>query len=151
MKKKWITTLLSVMFLTLSGSVLADDNCKEIATNELPQKIQSFVNNHFPGVACHKAYHKDKNEHEVKLADGYQIEFDSNGNWEEIDNEFHAPLPASVISLLPDKAVAYLDTNYPQAAVYNIEKKRHGYEVNLHTDRSVEINFDQSGNYMHNK
>lgn len=147
----WITTLLSAMFLCVAGYAHADHHEKEVSMQNLPQGVQQFINSHFTGVTVSKACMKDKGEHKVMLTNGYEVEFDRNGNWSEVENELHAALPASVIGLLPQMAVNYINNNYPNWAVYSIDRERGGYEVKLHGDEMVELHFDANGNLVHRK
>lgn len=147
----WITTLLSALFLCMAGYTYADHHEKEVSVQDLPQGIQQFINAHFTGVTMSKACVKDKGAHKVMLSDGYEVEFDHHGNWEEVENELHAALPSSVVALLPQKAVNYLNNNYPNWAVYSIDRNRNGYEVKLHGDSMVELHFDSNGNFLRQK
>lgn len=151
MKKLWITTLLSAMIICFSETVNAK-NAKEMAgMQELPQTVQTFLQNHFPGIAIYKTYLKNWGEYKVKLANGYQIEFDKDGNWEDIENDQHEALPASIVALLPQAACDYIAKEYPNARVYEIEKEKRGYEVKLHGDRKIKLYFDTNGNLLRQK
>lgn len=147
----WITTLLSAMFLCVVGYAYADHHEKEVSMQDLPQNVQQFINTHFTGVTVSKACMKDKGVHKVMLTKGYEVEFDHNGNWDEVDNELHAALPSSVVNLLPAMAVDYINKNYPGWAVYGIDRNRNGYEVKLHGDKMLELHFDANGNFLRHK
>ena len=147
----WIMTLLSAMFLCISGYSYADHHEKEVSMQDLPQGVQQFIYSHFTGVSVSKACVKEKGVHKVMLTQGYEVEFDRNGNWKEIENDLHAALPASVVGLLPQTAVDYMNRNYPNAAVYSIDREHNGYEVKLHADRMVELHFDKNGNFLRKK
>lgn len=147
----WITALLSALFLCVADYAYADNHEKEVSKQDLPQGVQQFINSHFTGVDVSRACVKDKGEHKVTLTKGYEVEFDRHGNWDEIENELHAALPASVVALLPQTAVNYIDRNYPGAAVYAIDRDRNSYEVKLHGDRMVKLYFDGNGNFLRHK
>lgn len=147
----WIITLLSALFLSISGYASADSHEKEVNMQDLPQNVQQFLTTHFSNVTANRACTKDKGMYKVTLANGYEVEFDRSGNWYEIENELHATLPASVVNMLPQNAVNYINTNFPNAAVYSIDRDRKGYEVKLHGNRMTELQFDTQGNLLHHK
>ncbi len=147
MKKKWITALLSLMFICSMGYVKAE-GMKDCTLQDLPREAQTFVTSHFTGINVAQASHKDSGESKVKLANGSHIQFDRSGNWYDIESETHKALPSSVVKLLPQQAHNYITQNYPNAAVYEMEKDRRGYEVNLHAPQKVELYFDAVGNLL---
>lgn len=151
MKNLWIIALLSAMIMPWANYAQADRHEKMVNKEDLPQSIQQFIDTHFAGITVSTACVMEKGKHKVELSDGYEVEFDHNGNWEEIDNELHAALPASVISLLPTAAVNYIAQNYPNQAVYSIERDNRGYEVKIHSAAIEKLYFDRNGNLVHHK
>ncbi len=148
MKKKWIITLFLAFFVCTITISYADCHEKVMKWNEMPREIQQFINTHFTGVKVSKACRLDKGRHKVELTNGYEVEFDRNGVWREIENELHATLPVSVVALLPEYAVRYIGRNYPGWTVYNINHTSKGYEVKLRGPYLVELYFDSSGNFI---
>jgi ribosomal protein S10 len=79
--------------------------------------------------------------YDVIFSDGMQIEFNSKGEWKEIDCR-RSFVPRSVL-LAP--IAAFLDEHFPDARVRDIERGRHGYELSL--DNRMELGFDRQGRF----
>ena len=89
--------------------------------------------------------HDDEPLFEVTLDNGYEIDFYSDGSWQEIDSKA-AILPADLIQgVLPEKIRSYLEENYPLAEVSAIERSSIGYAVKLATTPTTELYFDLDG------
>ena len=73
------------------------------------------------------------------LTNGFDLDFDKNGEWKEIDGHRNA-LPVTVI---PEKMAVYLNKNFPGFSVISIEKDREGYEVKLSDGRELKFNREQ--------
>ncbi len=136
------------MFICTTGFVHADNHEKEVKTKDLPHGIQQFINSHFSGTSITRACTSERGKHKIQLTNGYEVEFDHNGKWDEIDNELHAALPSSVISLLPITAVNYIAQNYPNQAIYSIDREDNGYEVKIHGTQIHKLFFDRNGNLL---
>lgn len=151
MKKKWITTILSVLFITLTSVAGTDYKEKEVEMKDLPTIAQEFITNHFAQYAVNNIRVVKYGYYKVNLNDGYEILFDRKGKWNEIENKMHTALPASVVALLPANTTNYLSEKYPQWTIYGIERNKHGYEVELHGDKKIELHFDPNGNFRREK
>lgn len=103
--------------------------------SKLPGKAKKFINKHFKDVSvakCEQNFVKD--EYDVELANGVDIEFNSKGEVMEIDapdNYYLAPQVAK--DLLHDSAFAHLEKNGLTSKVESIEYKR---------GRAVEVTVD---------
>lgn len=131
--------LVLICMLTLGTAMAFALNDKVITVNSLPATAQQFLKKHFKNakIAIVKKENKlIRNDYEVTFANGNKIEFDSDGNWEEIDCKATA-VPASAV---PAKITQYVKANYPQAKVLQIDKKRSGYEVKLSNRMELEFN-----------
>ena len=74
---------------------------------DLPQTAQTFLSQLFPGtaVASVKNDFKD-NEYDVKMADGYEVTFDRQGNWTQIEAPDGATLPSGTLTaIVPEEIV----------------------------------------------
>ncbi len=85
-----------------------------ITKNELPGNAKNFINKYFGGETI--AYvKKDKDllsvEYDVKFSSGTEIQFDSDGIWEEVDGG-HRAIPTGFIS---KKVVNYINKQFPGA------------------------------------
>lgn len=117
-----------------------------IQTQELPQKIQEFLNAHYPAIGLTKYEFKSKltgKEYEVKLDNGAEIEFDKNMEWEEI-KDYHG-VPAV---LIPAKITSYVNHNYKNIKIKSIEKKATRNKMDVELLNDIELEFDMEGNFL---
>lgn len=138
--------ILSVLVLAIVAIQLAfagDVITKDI--NQLPLAARNFINQHFvkPQVAHIKIDSEIlSKKYEVLLTNGTEIDFDSKGNWQEVDAK-KGRVPATII---PSFVSNYLKTNnFTTEFVTKIERDRKGYEVELNTDLSFK--FDRNGKF----
>lgn len=135
---KKLASILVCLFI-LCVFTLRADNEKPIQVNQLPVAAQQFIKQHFADrkVALAKVETEFVSKsYEVVFADGDHIDFDSKGNWEEIECK-SSSVPTAVI---PTKIMEYIRENYPDTTVRKIEKDRREYEVKL--SNRVELSFD---------
>jgi len=113
-----------------------------ITTKELPKKALAFLDTHFNGKTI-QMVEKDTDflsvSYKVTFTDRIEIEFDKNGEWDEVDGNKN-PLPTTFIL---EPITAYIQTNYPNAQIIKIEKETRLYEVKL--DNGLELEFSKSG------
>lgn len=136
--KRLIT--LTLCFFTILGVAKADDD-KPITVNELPKKAQEFITKFFPQKEISFAkMEKDlwEKKYDVVFTNGEKIEFDKNGDWEEINCKFTV-VPDTII---PKPIKEILTKQYPQAKVLKIEKDKNSYEIQL--DNKLEIKFNHN-------
>lgn len=114
---------------------------------DLPTEVTNYVDKHFSGQNIDKIDidKNDKDEmYEVKLSDGTELDFDSNGEVVEIDakNGFYADaLPVAIAQKVKDK--------YGKSKIVDFEKEDDGYEIEF--EDGTEAEFDTAGNYHDNK
>ena len=141
--------LLIVVSLAAAGAVgyglsnLVYD--KAVAPETLPEQAQSFVKEHFEGVAI--AFAKQdrdflKVSYEVVLTDGTKLEFRRGGEWKEIDRHRDS-IPCGII---PAEVVAKVFELYPESFVTKAEKDSRELEVEL--DNRMELKFDRHYNLI---
>ena len=80
--------------------------------------------------------------YDVKLADGIELEFNSKGEWLEIDCKNKA-VPSTFI---PQAISKYMKANYNGHKTVKIERNRKGYELTL--ENGLEVDFDQFGGFL---
>lgn len=113
--------------------------------NDLPQKARTTLANYFKAGVNHikiesKAF--GGNEYDVILNDGTEVEFDSRGEWKEIDCGTKA-VPSKLI--LP--AIAkYVKQNYPSGTIVKIEVGSRHYEVEL--NNGIDLKFGRDGRFQ---
>ncbi len=119
---------------------------KPVTADQLPAPITAFIQQHFPGQTisfAKKDVEITGSQYEVVLADGTQIDFDSDDVWDKIQCTMTNPVPTA---LIPAPIVTHLQTNFPDAMILKIDKERNGYEVEL--ANGLELKFNQQGALM---
>lgn len=127
------------MLSLFSAAIARADNDKIIQFNQLPASAQQFINTHFQDSKI--LIVKMDNDiisksYEVVFEGGSKIDFDSKGNWEEIECRSSA-VPSGAV---PQPILEYVRENYPDAFIRKIEKDTREYEVKL--SNRVELTFD---------
>lgn len=132
--------LLLVCMFAVQTMVWAD-NDKPITTSQLPAKAQTFINTYFKDLKV--AFAKQESElfyksYDVVFTNGNQVEFDSDGDWTEVQCRASA-VPADIV---PEGIKTYVSTNYPDATILQIERDKKNYEIKL--SNRWEITFDSN-------
>lgn len=139
--------LLSILALALvavqfafAGDVITQD------AKQLPLTARNFINQYFsrPQISHIKIETNvlQSKKYEVLLTDRTEIDFDSNGNWTDVDCQ-KAAVPEA---LVPASVKEYVKTNFPREIITKIERKRAGVEVELSNDYSLK--FNNKGNFI---
>ncbi|REC48291.1 PepSY-like domain-containing protein [Chryseobacterium pennipullorum] len=140
---KKITGVLMFIFMLIGGVMSAQD--KVISPNQLPKTAKNFLASHFKGIAVSSAVEDREiygvDEYKVHLNNGMKMEFDSSGNWKEVDGK-HQKLPYGFI---PTAIRNYSTKNFPNTYIMKIEKKRWSYKAEL--SNGLELEFDRNGNF----
>ena len=128
-----VLALVAVQFV-IAGEVITRD------ANQLPLNARNFINQYFskPQISRIKI---DTNllgskKYEVLLTDRTEIDFDSNGNWTEVDCK-KAAVPGA---LVPVSVKEYVKTNFPREIITKIDRGGSGMEVELANDYSLKFN-----------
>lgn len=140
--KKIVTGLL-VAAVTLTAN---DAHAQKILQlNQLPQTAQAFIQKHFDAKNVAHVIEEDEffssKEYKVALADGTQIEFDSKGNWTEIDSDVQ-PVPQAII---PNNIRQYISKSFPNNQVVQISRSSRKYDVELAS--GIDLEFDSKGKF----
>jgi hypothetical protein len=142
--KTMLRKLFTVFTITVLSTVAVNAQDKKITAAQLPAAAQTFIKQHFKGQTVSSAL-LDKemfdNDYETVLSNEVKINFDTNGNWDQIESA--TGLPASVI---PKAINTYLATNYKGQKVVQIDRKRAGYDIEL--AGSTELEFDVNGKFL---
>ena len=138
-----VIRLSTLLVIFLSFSAFGQE--RAITLNELPSTAQTFISKNFPNQAP-SYVEEDKGimntDYKVLLTDGTEIEFDGKGNWEEIDGNKRS-IPNSI---LPQKIVSYIKSNYKGQGVEKIEKESWGYQIEPLS--GLELEFDNDGKFL---
>lgn len=135
MKKYFVFLLLAFVSLQScqAGDVITMD------AKRLPAAAREFITRHFPDTKI--SYIKIESEllsktYEVVLTDRTKIEFDGDGDWEEIDGKRKA-LPEV---LVPDYVKQFVSQQYPEVFYTKLERDRGELEVRLSNRLSLTFN-----------
>ncbi len=143
-----IMVLSAIWGLTACSS--DDDSVTEVVINyeQLPEQSRTFIESHFTDVQTIRVEKNlipdaDGTVYEVKLANVFEIDFDADGVWIEVDGNGN-PVPTAII---PEAILTYVQSNYPpELFIESIEKKNYGYRIELSND--VELKFDSDGGFI---
>lgn len=134
---------LLVCVFTVSTVAMAD-NEKPIQVGQLPTKAQTFITTYFKGKKVALAKQDSdlfSKSYDVIFTNGEKVEFDKSGDWTEVKC-----LPSVPSQIVPAAIRTYVKTNYPDASITQIERKRNEYEVKL--SNRWEITFDSQMNVI---
>lgn len=113
--------------------------------NVLPATAQATLNRYFAKTPVNHIKVDKKTfggtEYDVILNDGTQIEFDSKGNWKEIDCGSRGVPDGLVLKPITD----YVKRNFKGQKIVGIDVNKNNYEIEL--SNGVEIQFDRAGNF----
>lgn len=137
------TSILFLVCASLLATPLSQGISQEMpagSKSSLPQNIQDFIKSSPLLNKTITTVTVDDDEYEVRLADNTYIDFESDGDWEEIINQ--NGLPAT---LLPQEIQTFLATYFSGVEIIKIEKdsqrwKNPKYEIVL--ANKIEIEFD---------
>lgn len=126
--KKFFFLMISLVMVT-SIFASCDDNDKFISYEALPVGAKQFIVNNFGADNIISVeYDKDLKgaEYEVKFSNGAEINFDKNGNWDEIT------VPGGISrDLIPEKVYNYVQTHHVNALIISMDKDRREFDVEL--------------------
>jgi hypothetical protein len=119
-------------------------NDRKISYEQLPDSAKSFIIKHFPDVKVKfVTVDDDDQDYEVKLTNGAEINFRSNGEWKNV--EARKEVPATCI---PASIKDYAAKNYSGKKIVKLEKESYGFEVKLSGLMETELKFDTNGNFL---
>lgn len=130
---KKIKVLITAIFTLLAVTVFAD-NEKPIQKHQLPKVSQEFINKYFKDFEISFCT-KDYDSYDVKFTNGYEIEFNTKGEWKEVDCRKDA-IPAAIIPIQVSK---YVKQYYAQNYVTKINRDFNKFEVELNNGLDLEI------------
>ena len=135
-----MTVMASLMML--AGCEKDDRN---VALSSLPQKAQTFVENHFGDLTISsvvKEYDDLTYDYDVYFTNGTSIEFSRSGEWKNIDCH-GSKVPDSAV---PAGVLDYVTANYPSNVVVQITIDGLFYAVEL--DNDLDLVFNKSGKFV---
>ncbi|WP_394774158.1 PepSY-like domain-containing protein [Flavobacterium sp.] len=149
MKKILLSGFIALSLLVTTTSCDSDDDDREtvITAADLPQTASTFITTYFPNATYQVIKKQDKPDsdgsvYDVYLTNGFEIDFDANGNWIDIDGN-NQVIP---VALIPEKINTYVTANYPNQFITSIDNERTYTEIEL--NNKVELVFDLQGNFL---
>ena len=113
---------------------------KAITITEMPQAAQEFVKKYYDVKSVSHVILEDelfsRKEYKVVLTDGTDLEFDSKGQWTEVDAQRQA-VPAEII---PQKIRNYVSQSFPNNKIVQISRSSRKYEVELTSGLNLDFN-----------
>lgn len=141
--KSSIIKFLTAFFLLIGMSSNAQESI--ISKNELPQVAQKFIEDNFSKNTLEYVKMDKENfstDYKIKFADGTEIEFDSKGEWMEVDGN-KTNIPSGFIQ---KSILNYVKEKFPNTQIVKIEKGRFGkQEVKL--SNGLELEFNSKGEF----
>ena len=144
--------LFGLVALSLLFSVIScnhDNNNREsvINANDLPELADRFVTTYFDEATYQLIKKRSKPDadgsvYDVELTNNFEIDFDSNGKWIDIDGN-HQEVP---LDLIPEKIQTYVTAKYPNQLITAIDKEKTYIEIDL--SNYFELVFDLQGNFI---
>ena len=125
----------------MTAFVSCDD--KPVSEDKLPAKAKTFLSTYFPNIDITSVIKEEDGEYDVHLADLTEVEFKSNGEWKKVDCE-KKPVPTG---FFPNSIVTYVNTNYPDDYIEDIQFEHNRYDVGL-SFSDFDLLFDKNGNYI---
>lgn len=119
--------------------------------DKIPRKAKHFIDKHFKGVAVSKCeQYFAKGKYEVELANGVDIEFNTNGDVIEVDAPDNTYLAQAVVKdLLHRSAYSRLEKDGLASKVESVElKKGKAVEVEIDIPDPDTYIFDINGNFI---
>ncbi len=140
--KRLFFAFVAIAALTLSLTSCEKESETIIDFSALPKVAQTTITEHFnKDNIMLVIYDKElfDKEYSVTFFDGTLIEFDKSGSWESVESN-SVGVPTSI---LHSKIAEYLEVNFTDNLVLELDKDNNGYELRL--DNSVELEFNLSG------
>ncbi|MCL1867436.1 MAG: PepSY-like domain-containing protein [Paludibacter sp.] len=141
-----------VMFLAVIFGVsmmfVSCDKEEVISVNNLPASSQEFIKTHFPGVTVTRVMKDTEGlgiDYTAYLANGFDIDFEKNGNWDDVDGHIN-PVPQSILNLLPSGIVEYVSANLNNYQIVEVNREPYGYEIGLTGD--IDLRFNSQGGFI---
>ena len=140
MKKFLLFALTAILSFGFSA---CNDDDDIIPAVQLPESSQSFISQFFPDAEVIKVEKKGNHsntEYTVKFANGCEVEFDSLGEWTDVDAPVGRTIPSGIA---PTAIEEYVSNYFPGNGINEISRDYSGYEVTLVS--GVDLTFSLDG------
>ncbi len=128
------------------GPVMAES----VTSKQLPKDARDFITRHFPKAIIVNSVHDiHDGEYDVDLDDGTDIEFNSKGEWVEVEAGNMRRLPAALVArLIPEKAYKELEKRQMAGEVEKVKRDKNGYKVELREVKYDDYRFSRDGKLL---
>lgn len=141
--KKLLATLIAIILV--SATAMARDVVSR-NVKDLPAAAQTTLAKNFPKQKVNHIKIDKKTfggaDYDVILSNGTEIDFDSDGNWTEVDCGSQAVPSAFVLKAISD----YVSKNFKGQKIVAVEKNSRSYEIELLN--GTDLKFDRSGKFL---
>ncbi len=138
MKKFIVLLSLSFLFAVTSNACVKDH---PITIDQLPQTAQQFIKAHFSQLKV-SVIMADNDSFDVLFENGYKVDFDKKGNWEEVDC-LNDTVPVSIV---PPAIQNHVRSHYTNNYIVEIAKDNRKYDVQL--NNGLDLEFDKDGKFL---
>lgn len=117
-----------------NGNITEVECVEPMNIQAFPKIPADFVAANFPEIGV-LAYKTNRNQIEIKLEDGTEIELTSEGNLSALESE--AGLPES---LIPERLRSHVKANYPEQKIIKYKAKANQQEIKLENGINLKFN-----------
>ncbi len=114
------------------------DNDRVVTYQNLPAQAQAFLKKYFP-TKTPSIITADWDDFTVRYASGEKVEFDTRGNWKDVEC-YTAAVPAALVPQAVGNAVK---AQFPGMTIKKLDRNAIGYEAKL--SNGLEVKFNTSG------
>ena len=143
MVNKVIFILINLLIFSLPLQINYD--YRFINFEDLPTKAKTFVRTYFGHYVIRFVkidITMTKTNYTVQFENGMKIEFNSNGDWDEVNSPSDC-LPSDFLNIM---ILNHLNKNYPDYCLHMISKGKHKFEVEL--TNGLELVFNKKGEFL---
>lgn len=135
--------VLVIVLALISIQVKAQD--KIIEFRKLPKTAQDFVSTYYDlNDVSYVKLEKDfmSTSYEVILRNGIDLEFDSNGNWTEVDAKKNSVPNKLVLPIIQ----SYVQKSFPNNEIVQISRK--GRKIEIELTNGLDLEFNKKGQFI---
>ena len=145
--KKTLSFLFIALFAAMAWSCSSDDDKDTpLSPDQLPVNAKNFISTYFSGETIAKVERDGSHpgaDYEVRFVSGYEVEFNSTGDWLDVDAPMGMTVPSGIVPL---PIQSYVSLNYPTSGINEISVEINGYEVEL--INGLDLLFGLDGNFL---
>lgn len=150
--RTFLALLASITFFSCSSdNDLGAPEGENIEASALPQASRTTLNTYFNDATVTSAKRASSANiygsiYTALLSNSFEIDFDENGLWTEIESEKNLAIPTRFLEDQLPEIQAYLEANYANNHVVEIERERFGFTIEL--NNGVDLVFDREQRFV---